>query len=279
MHGSMPPGMFALNHIVASKSTTAEFFALARSLGIDAVELRNDLPGIALQDQTSPSAVGTDARREGVRILSINALQRFNDWNGEREAQALALIASAVACGAESIVLCPVNDASLHPTDEERRAALLQALDRLAPLLRAAGIVGLIEPLGFAECSLRLKREAAGAIRAVADDGTFLLLHDTFHHYVSGETEFFPEMTGLVHISGVTDPAAHLDNLRDPHRVLVDRHDRIDTVGQIRTLLAQGYRGVFSFEPFSEAVTFDPHIASKLRHSMETIHTDVNAPA
>ena len=45
------------------------------------------------------------------------------------------------------------------------------------------------------------------AIRAAGGEGCYRLVHDTFHHHLAGETAFFPEWTGLVHISGVTDPA------------------------------------------------------------------------
>ena len=61
-------------------------------------------------------------------------------------------------------------------------------------------------------------------------------------------------MTGLVHISGVTDAAVSVPDMRDPHRVLVDRDDRLGNIAQIRALLAGGYAGPFSFEPFAPAV-------------------------
>jgi len=40
----------------------------------------------------------------------------------------------------------------------------------------------------------------------------------------------------------------------DPHRVLVDAGDRIDNIGQIRALIAGGFDGLFSFEPFAPSV-------------------------
>ena len=59
-------------------------------------------------------------------------------------------------------------------------------------------------------------------------------MHDTFHHHLAGETEFFPERTGIVHISGVVDPDVAVDDMLDPHRVLVDDADRLENVPQIR---------------------------------------------
>jgi hypothetical protein len=41
------------------------------------------------------------------------------------------------------------------------------------------------------------------------------LVHDTFHHFVAGETKIFTERTGLVHISVVTDAGATAATMRD----------------------------------------------------------------
>lgn len=41
---------FALNHMVAPKLVAARFFGLARSPGIGAVEIRNDLEGKSILD-------------------------------------------------------------------------------------------------------------------------------------------------------------------------------------------------------------------------------------
>ena len=37
---------YAMNHITTPKLSLRDFFALSRELGIDAVEIRNDLPNI-----------------------------------------------------------------------------------------------------------------------------------------------------------------------------------------------------------------------------------------
>jgi 2-keto-myo-inositol isomerase len=79
-------------------------------------------------------------------------------------------------------------------------------------------------------------------------------VHDTFHHHLASETEFFPEWTGLVHISGVADADVSVDKMLDAHRVLVDKRDRLGNIPQIRALQAAGYTGPFSFEPFATEV-------------------------
>ena len=44
-----------------------------------------------------------------MRILSINALQRFDDWRGDRPNQAVDLADYAAGCGAEALVLVPLQ--------------------------------------------------------------------------------------------------------------------------------------------------------------------------
>lgn len=260
--------LFALNHMTAPAMPLNDFFSLAKSLGIAAVEIRNDLAGNAIIDGTPASEVKALAENNGLTIISINALQRFNEWNDDRVLQAQELIAYARDCGAKALVLVPVNDGS-GKQDGERQANLRTALNALKPMLESAGIVGLVEPLGFEICSLRSKTEAADGIRSVGGEDTFKIVHDTFHHHLAGEEKFHSQMTGLVHISGVTDPDVAVNDMRDPHRVLVDSDDRLDNAAQIRTLLAAGYAGHFSFEPFSSAVHEISDIKSAVRQSMD----------
>lgn len=261
---------FALNHMCAPALGVIPFLDLAAGLGITSVELRNDLPGQADITAADATAVGREAKRRGLRIISINALQRFNEWTPEREAEARELIATCVACGAEALVLVPVNDGSGRG-DGERKANLRQALEGLAPLLGQDGIKGLVEPLGFGICSLSRKPEAADVIRALGKANTFAMVHDTFHHHLAGDPAIFPDLTGLVHISGVTDPVVSVPDMRDSHRVLVDADDRLDNIGQLRRLIAAGYQGPLSFEPFAESVHQLDDIGGALRRSMDFI--------
>ncbi len=275
----MPGPDFALNHMVAPRKSLPAFMDMARSLDVEKIEIRNDLSGQAITDGTPPETVKAEAGSRNLSIVSINALQRFNQWTPTRAEEAGKLIAYAKACGAEALVLCPVNDESFAPAEPERLAGLRDALTALKPMLRQAGIIGLVEPLGFAECSLRLKREAVDAIAAVDGRDTFKLVHDTFHHHVAGETEMFPASTGLVHISGVVDPAVGADRMRDPHRVLVDAQDLLDNVGQVRALMAGGYDGPISFEPFSSDVHDLADSEGAIRASMEFMAAGLGRPA
>src|SRR5207237_7978349 len=84
-----------------------------------------------------------------------------------------------------------------------RSAGLVGALNAYGPLLTDAGMVGLIEALGFERSALRTKRAALDGIDRCDHPKAFALLHDTFHHYLSSETELFPRETKLIHVSGV----------------------------------------------------------------------------
>lgn len=244
---------FALNHMTAPKLGLAAFMARAKTLGMPRVEIRNDLDGNAILDGTPAEAVKQMAKATDVEIVSINALQRFNDWSAEREVEAGELASYAAACGAKALVLVPTNDGS-GLAEGERQGNLCKALRGLLPILEKHGIVGLVEPLGFASCSLRSKREAVAAIDEIGGRDRFRLVHDTFHHVLAGEAELFPDRTGLVHISGVDDSDVAVGDLRDLHRVMVGPNDRLDNVGQMRALRAAGYAGPFSFEPFAPSV-------------------------
>lgn len=67
---------FALNHIAAPKLPLDAFLAMARTLGMTEVELRNDLPDVV--GTVAPEVVAAAAARAGVTLISINALYPFN---------------------------------------------------------------------------------------------------------------------------------------------------------------------------------------------------------
>lgn len=238
---------FALNHIAAPRLSLPDFFATARALGVTEVEIRNDLPDV-LSDW-HPEDVKAEAEKAGVTIVSINALYPFNVWGGDLPARAEAMADYAAACGAKALVMCPLNDGTPVGFD-----SLVGALTAMKTILDTRRLTGLVEPLGFPISSLRTKAEAIRAIEAAGGEGTYKLLHDTFHHHLAGETEVFPDWTGLVHISGVTDPDLAVDDMLDAHRVLVDDADRLENLPQIKMLLDAGYDGPFSFEPFATEV-------------------------
>jgi 2-keto-myo-inositol isomerase len=77
-----------------------------------------------------------------------------------------------------------------------------------------------------------------------------------------------------VHVSGVND-AIYLDDMRDPHRVLMGADDVLGNVAQIRALRAGGYAGPISYEPFAPSVHAMADAKSALAASMAFITAGV----
>lgn len=263
---------FALNHMTAPKLHWQAFLDLARDLGCVGVEFRNDLPG-QLFDGASPAEVQAAVKARGLRFLALAEVKMFNDWSDTKCAEAEALMKIAVASGAEAISLIPRND-NVATSRSESRAVTETALRDLLPMLLAHGLKAMVEPLGFEVCSLRYKDVLADVIEAVGGRGTYFMVHDTFHHALAGGGPLYPDLTGIVHVSGVKAPI-YVNEMRDSHRVLVDADDLLGNVAQIRALRAAGYAGPISYEPFAAEVhdLEDPKAA--LRASMDFIRQGV----
>ncbi len=272
-----PTVRFALNRICGSRMPFAAFAAMAQRLGIDAIELRNDLSAVELRDGTPPSAIASIASDHGLHIRAINALQEFDQFTARRQGEASELASYAAEVGAQSLVLCATNNRQDNRDPRQRHDDLVHALHGLQPVLSGHGLIGLIEPLGFGESAVRRKCQAQRAIDAMGARAPFALVHDTFHHCVARDQDFFPQTTGLVHVSGVEDSQLEMDQLRDPHRQLVGPRDRLGNVAQLRTLLDGGYAGYVSFEPFADAIITAPDIELRLRASMAYLSAAIEA--
>jgi 2-keto-myo-inositol isomerase len=265
---------FALNHMTAPNLGWEPFLDLAKGLGCLGVEFRNDLKS-RLFDGADPAVVKAAVAKRGLRFLALAEVKMFNDWSDAKRAEAEALMKIAVAAGAEAVSLIPRNDGVA--TDRRDSAKVTEiALRELLPLLKAHGLKAMVEPLGFAVCSLRYKDVLAEVIDRVGGRGTYFIVHDTFHHALAGFGPIYPDLTGIVHVSGVKD-AIYLDDMRDPHRVLVDGDDVLGNVAQIRALRAAGYAGPISYEPFAPGVHALADHAPALRASMDFIRKGVEA--
>lgn len=265
---------FALNHMTTPKLDWQAFLTLAADLGCVGVEFRNDLPG-QLFGGADPAVVGAAAREKGLRFLALAEVKMFNDWSDAKAAEADALMKIAVAAGAEAISLIPRNDGVATDRAESRKVTEL-ALREILPMLKGHGLKAMVEPLGFAVCSLRYKDVLADAIDAVGGVGTYFMVHDTFHHALAGFGPIFADLTGIVHVSGVKDTIA-LDDMRDPHRVLVDGDDVLGNVAQIRALRRAGFNGPISYEPFAPSVHGLADAKGALAASMKFIASGVEA--
>lgn len=242
---------FALNHMTVPTHSMKEVAALARALNMDGVELRNDLSKAMFDGQPATSA-------SGIGVIALAEVKAFNAYTPQTRWAALGLMDLAVASGAKAIALIPqVGGAKVSP------GGLREAMVDLGPELKARGLLGLIEPIGFASSSLRDKAEVVTLIDSLDMADQFGLIHDTFHHFLSDETSFYPQYTKIVHISGVTDPRITPNEMTDAHRGLVDERDRLGNTEQIQELMRGGFNGPFSFEAFSPDVhaTDDPKAA------------------
>lgn len=268
---------FALNHMTVARLSFRELVVLSRQLGCVGIEVRNDLPQ-PLFDGMDPAEAGAFIRDNGLRLLAVAEVKRFNDWSEDKAAEALALMKTARVAGAEAVSLIPRND-NLGMGNGERQANLRVALKALKPMLEDHGLVGLVEPLGFEICALRYKAEAVEGIEAIGGKGCFKLVHDTFHHTLAHGGPLFPDHTGIVHVSGVVVQEIGIADMRDPHRVLVTAGDRLGNIEQIAALQATGWNGPVSFEAFSPEVHSSADPAAELVRSFDFIRSGLAARA
>ncbi len=243
---------FGLNHKTMPFDATASVLDAACEMGCAGVELRNDLAR-PLFDGQPPTVIRDAAQRKQLRILALAEVYGFNENSAATCQKVLDLIDLAQGCGAEAIALIPRIETAPVARDVQRRL-LKASLLALQPSFEHSGIIGLIEPLGFSNSTLRFKADVKAVFDDIANPSCFALIHDTFHHALSGETDVFANETRIVHISGVTDPTVKFADMTDAYRGLVDGQDRLANVQQISDLRAQGYDGPFSFEVFSPDV-------------------------
>ena len=250
---------FYLNRMAMPKASLPEVLQVSADLGFAGVELRNDLGLEDPLDGREADQVRRLLEDLDQSVLSINALQRCNDPAilPALEAELQALARAAASIGAPFVVFCPVNDRRDRRTEDQRYGDLVANMRSLASILRASGVTGLIEPLGFAESSLR---SLGTAIRAVgeAEPECYQVLLDTFHFAIGpdeleGLQRYPVGAVGLVHISGV-EQAVEPGDMRDEHRVFATGRDRLESREQLRLLQARGFEGPVSFEPFSSAL-------------------------
>ncbi len=259
----LPP--LCLNRIARPQLPLAEFLRFTADLGIKYVELRNDLANVGILDELPSDSVQTAFSNTGIKALTINALYPFEDARAlDRNLEKLAgLITEAKRVDCPYIVLCPLNEGGDPRNPAQKADELVAALNAYGSLFQEARITGLIEPLGFSVSALRTKSAGLAGIEKCNHPGAYKLLHDTFHHYLSGETDFFPEETALIHVSGVL-PGKKTPDLTDADRVLVTENDILDNRGQVATLLKSGSTAPFSFEPFS------PQVQNLPSHDLQT---------
>lgn len=268
----------ALNRTCAPHLSLPEFIALASSVGVSAVEIRNDIEGREFADGTPAADLRARLDEAGLAVASVNALQRFNDWTPDRAREAGAIASYAAALGAPGVVLCPVHtpDHGWSKADSERN--LRDGLRHLAPILRHHGVTGYVEPLGMKDSTMKHQAMAVAAISDIDGWDCFRLCFDTFQFFRCGDMQLFPDHVGLAHMSGISRSDLAPADLSEPDRGLVMEHDRVGNIVHLRALLASGYAGFISMEPFSPDVQSDPALAAHLRDSLEHVASRLRNP-
>ena len=181
---------FAVNRITCPSLGLEDFFRFTRDLGLTKVEIRNDLPGGAAVDGMPPASAAELARKYGISIISINALQKFNlkavEAKNVAELDKVLELAAALHC--KAIVLCPNNDKNDHRDARSKVEETVSALKAYGPLFKKRGILGFVEPLGFPESSLSSIVVASETIKKSGFD-CYRMVYDTFHFFLGPDNE------------------------------------------------------------------------------------------
>jgi len=251
---------FGLNRILCPTLGIEEFFQLANELGLNWVELRNDMNAGKIIDAYSIREIRDLAKQYNIRICSINALQRFNNLEEidkiKEELNSLLTLAKNICC--QAIVLCPMNEENDHRCPEKQVRETIYILRELINVFEDFGIMGYIEPLGFTTSSLSSVVSAMKVMKEVGYKG-YKIVYDTFHHTIGPDDlnllarEYDIQFTGLMHLSSITTEIP-LNQYRDEHRNMDFSRDRINNKEQVDFFVNRGYQGVISFEPFTEEI-------------------------
>ncbi|ORM65325.1 inosose isomerase [Pantoea rodasii] len=261
-----------VNRKIAPNLSLSQFFTLVKELGLNKVEIRNDMKSGSVTDGFSGAEIRELANQQTFTIETINAVYPFNQLTDAVLEKTRGLLKDARETGAKALVLCPLNDGTLISNDQT-----VAALQTLAPLFAEYGIEGLVEPLGFPQSSLR---SAALAQQLIKQAGVpFKIVLDTFHHhlYEGAEQDFAGGVDvkniGLVHLSGVTD-ARPTAELTDEERIMLSAEDLLKSKQQVQRLEEMGYTGIYAFEPFSSVMDAwsKEDIAREIRTSIDYLN-------
>jgi 2-keto-myo-inositol isomerase len=266
------PLQFAMNRTCAPQLKLREFAGLAAAVGVTAVEIRNDIADREFKDGTSAKEVLAVLAEFGLAVASVNALQRFNEWTTERDAEARSLVAYAAELAAPGVVLCPVHNCDNGWSVADAEFNLREGLLNLRPILQDLGVKGYVEPLGMAGSTLKWQAMAVAAISDVEGWDVYELCYDTFQFYRSSDAEIFPERIGLAHMSGIVRPDLAPGALAEPDRVLIENIDRVGNIAQLRHLQASGYGGYLSMEPFNHTAQNSPTLLADLQQSFARVN-------
>ncbi|BDR59927.1 TIM barrel protein [Lactobacillus xylocopicola] len=252
---------FCINRKAAPGLDLKDFIQMVADLNIKYVELRNDITGrvanSTILDGYQPEEIKQLLDEKGIEVVDINAQGNMDlAQNLDENLSSLEeMISIGRVLNVKNILFCPVRDANDSRTGDERRQGAIDNMKVYSKVLKANGMSGLLEPLGFVDATLQTPWLAQDVIKAANVDN-FKLVADNFHYYLADVTEHDfatkvdPFMVGLVHLSSVVNekPRADLD---DADRVMLEENDIMHVNNFVKMIENSTYNGLYSFEPFS----------------------------
>lgn len=253
-----------INRKSAPGLSLADFLKLTHDLGIHHVELRNDLgkevDNKNILDGMSYAEVNELLTKYDIEVEDINSLGNTDDPSlREKNLGSLdEMISIAKHIGAKKILFCPVMDKYDSRSDIEKFDDGVETIKDYSKTLKENGMSGLFETLGFPESSIRTPFRALNIIES-ANVNNFKVVADLFHWFMGGVTkedldnELDINKVGLIHISTV-EIEKPKSELTDQNRVLLadPSHDVVNAYEMIKWFDAHNFKGLYSFEAFSD---------------------------
>lgn len=241
-----------------------DFLRLTHELGIKYVELRNDLDEEVsnknILDGMSSEDFNELLDKYDIQVVDINSVGNTDSADDEKDNSLFLkeMISLASKIGAKKILFCPVMDKNDSRSDLDKFDEGVKTIKEYSQVLAEHDMSGLFETLGFPESSIRTPFRALDIIKS-AKVNNFKVVADLFHWFIGGVTikdlddKLDINDVGLIHISTVI---ADLDKseMTDQNRVVLtdNKKDKIGAVDMLKWFDQHGYKGLYSFEGFSD---------------------------
>ena len=185
-------------------------------------------------------------------------MQRFNDWDSDRENEAVSLARYAAASARRELSSARSSTIDHGWSEPQLEEMLRHSLRMLRPILLDHGVTGYVEPLGMKGSTM--KRQAT----AVAPSTTSLAgMRTEFVTTLFSSTAAATRKCSRTASDWCTSQESIATDLppgdlTEPDRGLVNEKDRVGIIRQLRSLIDGGYAGYVSIEPFKPSVQQDP---------------------
>lgn len=252
---------FCVNRKAAPKIYLKDTVTLLNGLGIQHLEVRNDLGTSVDNAMILDDIDGVKANKifgdNNVSVETINAVGnmdlRSNVDDNIRSLTEMLDVTKNI--NLKNIIFCPARLSNDSRTLSQVKSETIANLKEYEKVLDKYGVAGLIEPLGFIDSTLRFPWDCQNVIQE-SGVTNFKLVADTFHYYLAGiDTEKFNSKVdvsciGLVHLSSVLKNKPR-DLMDDQDRYMLNDSDVMESIKIAHMIEDAGYSGLYSFEPFS----------------------------